>query len=78
MDPSPNALLPEIKPARKAMVDHRKASEQTLPSLSGGSFSGTFWTETLGRLGLESPGYQETLKIMRDKRAEKEKEDGNV
>jgi len=78
MDSSPDALLSEIKPARKAMVDHSETSEQTLPSSGGGSFSGTFWTETLGRLGLESPGYQETLKIMRCKKAEMEKEDGNV
>ena len=55
------------------MVDHKEASQQTLPELAARSFDPGFWTRTLGRLGLESPGYQETLSEMRNKDGENKK-----
>lgn len=30
--------------------------------MTGGTFERSFWTETLGRLGLESPGREEAVK----------------
>lgn len=55
------------------MVDHKETGKQTLPEFTGRSFDPEFWTRTLGRLGLESPGYQETLLEMRNNDGENKK-----
>lgn len=43
------------------MVDHAKTQKQTISGTKGSSLDPMFWTRTLARLGLESPGYQETI-----------------
>lgn len=49
------------------MVDHTEANKQAIPRTGSGSLKSGFWTEVLAKHGLESPGYQETLKYMREK-----------
>lgn len=53
------------------MVDHTEASKQTVSKPTGNSLSPNFWTEMLNRLGLESPGYQEASREMREKYSKK-------
>lgn len=53
------------------MVDHTEANKQTISKPTGNSLSPNFWTETLNRLGLESPGYQEVFREMREKYSKK-------
>lgn len=54
-------LLPKADKRRKAMVDHSKATKQTISGAKGSCLGPMFWTRTLAKLGLESPGYQETV-----------------
>jgi len=73
LDAGCDLLLPKAKQRGKAMVDHEETREQTLSRSAGGSFDAHFWTRTLGPLGLESPGYQETLLDMRNRRRDNKK-----
>ena len=47
------------------MVVLQSAFRETVPFdaiMSGGTFERSFWTETLNRLGLESPGREEAVR----------------
>lgn len=47
------------------MVDHTKTTKQTISGTEGASLDSMFWTRTLAKLGLESPGYQETISAIK-------------
>ena len=50
---------------REEMVVLQSAFRETVPLdaiMSGGTFERSFWTETLNRLGLESPGREEAVR----------------
>ena len=50
---------------RKELVVQQSTYRQTVPFdaiMSGGTFERSFWTETLNRLGLESPGREEAVR----------------
>jgi hypothetical protein len=49
------------------MVDNEKANEQRLPVAAKRPY-GLNWTRLLNEMGLESPGYQETVAKMKAKR----------
>jgi len=54
-----------VRPHRKELVVQQSAYRQTVPFdaiMSGGTFERSFWTETLNRLGLESPGREEAVR----------------
>jgi hypothetical protein len=68
-------LLPKADKRRKAMVDHAKATKQTLSGPEGSSLDPMFWSKTLARLGLESPGYQETVAAIKREKANASKGD---
>lgn len=46
------------------MVDNEKAGKQGLPIAPGRAY-GMNWTRMLAEQGLESPGYQDTIRRMR-------------
>lgn len=58
------------------MVDHAKTAKQTISGAEGASLDAMFWTRTLAKLGLESPGYQETVAAIKREKANVSK--GNV
>lgn len=50
---------------RKELVVLQSTYRQTVSFdaiMTGGTFERSFWTETLGRLGLESPGREEAVR----------------
>ena len=54
-----------VRRCRKELVVQQSAYRETVPSdaiMSGGTFERSFWTETLNRLGLESPGREEAVR----------------
>ena len=54
-----------VRSRRKEMVVLQSAFRETVPLdaiMSGGTFERSFWTETLNRLGLESPGREEAVR----------------
>jgi hypothetical protein len=54
-----------VRRSRKELVVLKSAYRQTVSInaiMSGGTFERSFWTETLGRLGLESPGREEAVR----------------
>jgi len=75
MDSSLDFISGAAERRRKRLVVQQSPYWQTIPSIaimSGGTFERSFWTETLNRLGLESPGREEavaeTLEITRQKK----------
>lgn len=62
---SPYVVLSASEFSGKAMVDNNEAKGKAVPRAAGRQFSPGFWTETLGKLGLESPGYHETVELMK-------------
>lgn len=49
------------------MVGDDKTKGQAVPRTAAGKqFGASFWTERLAALGLESPGYHETVQKMKD------------
>ena len=54
-----------VRRCRKELVVQQSAYRQTVSFnaiMTGGTFERSFWTETLGRLGLESPGREKAVK----------------
>ena len=54
-----------VRSRRKELVVLQSAYQQTVPFnaiMTGGTFERSFWTETLGRMGLESPGRDEAVR----------------
>ncbi len=49
------------------MVDYSETSKQPISRPRGNSLRSNFWTEVLSKNGLESPGYQETAKLIKEK-----------
>lgn len=50
---------------RKELVVLQSTYQQTVPFdaiMTGGTFERSFWTQTLGRMGLESPGRDEAVR----------------
>jgi len=64
MAASTDDLLPTTDERGEALVDNEKTSKQGLPVAPGRAY-GMNWTKMLAEKGLESPGYQETLRRMR-------------
>ena len=62
MEPSSEPVSGETGQAREGVVGNEKASKQGLPRAG----YGMNWTEILGRAGLESPGYHEVIKKMKE------------
>lgn len=58
------------------MVDYPEATKQTISGAKGSSLDPMFWSRTLAKLGLESPGYQETIAAI--KREKENVSQGNV
>lgn len=59
-----NDLLPTANQRGEALVDNEKTGKQGLPIAPGRAY-GMNWTKILAEKGLESPGYQETIRRMR-------------
>lgn len=65
MEPGTDDLLPASDERREILVDNKKASEQGVSPTPRKPY-GMNWTKILAEKGLESPGYQDTVKKMRD------------
>ncbi len=65
MASSSDNLLPETGEGRKELVGDQKAVKQGIPGKAGKCY-GMNWTQILEDTGLESPGYHETVRKMRE------------
>ena len=64
MESSFDLISKPVKWRRKALVVQQSAKWKTVSEIaimSGGTFDRQFWTETLNRLNLESPGRDEAV-----------------
>lgn len=75
MESSFDLISKQAKWRRKALVVQQSAKWKTLSDealMTGGTFDRLFWTKTLDRLNLESPGHHEaankTIEIVRKKK----------